>query len=62
MLEECRGCLLWRILRLDDFAVLDVYGAVGDAGEVFVVSHDDKGLSELVAQVEEELVEFSFVF
>ena len=36
-------------------------GAVGDGGESLVVGHDDEGLSELVAQVEEELVEFCLV-
>ena len=36
-------------------------GAVGDLGEGFVVGDDDEGLAELVAQVEEELVEFGLV-
>lgn len=35
--------------------------AVGDGGEVLVVGDDDKGLTELVAQVEKELVELGLV-
>ena len=37
-------------------------GPVGDRCQLFVVSHDDKGLPELIAQIEEELVEFFLVF
>ena len=36
-------------------------GAVGELGEGLVVGHDDKGLTELVAQIEEELVELLLV-
>lgn len=35
--------------------------AVGDGGEVLVVGDDDKGLTELVAQVEKSLVELGLV-
>ena len=42
-------------------SVLNVYCAVGDRGEVFVVCDDDERLSELVAQVEEELVQLCLV-
>ena len=38
-----------------------MYCAVGDGGEVFVVGDDDERLSELVAQVEEELVKLGLV-
>ena len=37
-------------------------GPVGNRCQLFVVGHDDKGLSELIAQIEEELVEFFLVF
>ena len=36
-------------------------GAVGDGSQLVVVGDDDEGLSELVAQVEEELMELSLV-
>ena len=36
-------------------------GAVGDGGQAFVVGDDDEGLSELVAQVEKQLVQFFLV-
>ena len=38
-----------------------MYCAVGDACQMLVVSDDDEGLAEAVAQVEEELVEFGLV-
>ena len=37
-------------------------GAVGDGGQAFVVGDDDESLSELVAQVKEQLVKLFFVF
>ena len=39
----------------------NMYCAVGDACQMLVVSDDDEGLAEAVAQVEEELVEFGLV-
>lgn len=42
-------------------SVAEVDGAVGDLGEGFVVGDNDESLAELVAQVEEELVEFGLV-
>lgn len=42
-------------------SVLDVYCAVGDRSEVLVVGDDYESLAELVAQVEEELVQFCLV-
>ena len=51
----------WVAVRQDD-AVFHVDGAVGEACEVLVVGDDDKGLAKAVAQVEEELMEFVFVF
>lgn len=38
-----------------------MYGAVGERGELFVVGDDDEGLAELVAEVEEELVELCLI-
>ena len=46
----------------DDEAILQVDGAVGGLRKFFVMCHDDKGLSELISQVEEELVQFCLVF
>ena len=42
-------------------AVAHVDGAVGDGGQLLVVGDDDEGLAELIAQVEEELVELLLV-
>ena len=42
-------------------AVGEMYGAVGECGEVFVVGDDNEGLVHLVAQAEEEFVEFFLV-
>lgn len=42
-------------------SVLDVYCAVGDRSEVLVVGDDYESLAELVAQVEEELVQLCLV-
>ena len=42
-------------------AVAHVDGAVGDGGQLLVVGHDDEGLAELVAEVEEELVELLLI-
>ena len=42
-------------------AVAHVDGAVGNGGEALVVSDDDEGLAELVAEVEEELVQLLLV-
>ena len=55
-----RGKLFSSVL-IGKSSVDHVDGAVGDRGEMLVVGDDDKGLSELVAQVEEELVELCFV-
>ena len=44
-----------------DQSVAEMDGAVGDLGEGFVVGDNDEGLAELVAQIEEELVEFCLV-
>ena len=44
-----------------DQSVAEMDGAVGDLGEGFVVGDNDESLAELVAQVEEELVEFGLV-
>ena len=41
--------------------VTEVDGAVGNLGESLVVCDDDEGLAELVAQVEEQLMEFGLV-
>ena len=41
---------------------MEAYGAVGDGGELLVVGDNDEGLPSLVAQVEEELVQFLLVF
>ncbi len=57
---RCCGCG-WVVARQDD-AIFHVDGAVGEACEVFIVGDDDKGLAKAVAQVEEELMEFVFVF
>ena len=51
----------WVTVRQDD-AVFHVDGTVGETCEVFIVGDDDKGLAKAVAQVEEELMEFVFVF
>ena len=44
-----------------NLAVNDVYGAVALGSERIVVGDDDEGLSHLVAETEEELVEFFLV-
>ena len=49
--------LLWNL----DQAVAEVDGAVGDLCKGFIVGDDDEGLTKLVAEVEEELVEFGLV-
>ena len=51
----------WVTVRQDN-AIFHVDGTVGEACEVFIVGDDDKGLAKAVAQVEEELMEFVFVF
>jgi hypothetical protein len=38
-----------------------VNGTIRDSCQSLIVRHDDKGLPELVAQVEEQLVQFLFV-
>ena len=43
-------------------AVFQMDGAVGDGGEALIVCDDDEGLSELCAQVEEQLVQLRLVF
>lgn len=42
-------------------SVFDVNGSVCDLREGLVVGDDDEGLSEFVAQVEEEAMQFLFV-
>ena len=42
-------------------SVLEVYGAVGESGQLLVVGDDDESLAEAVAEVEEELVQFLLV-
>ena len=37
-------------------------GAVGDGSKALVVGHNDEGLTEFLAQFEEELVQFGLVF
>ena len=44
-----------------DAAVVHVDGAVGECREMLVVGDDDKGLPELLPQLEEELVQFLLV-
>ena len=46
---------------MDNHSVLQMDGAVGEGSQSFVVGDDDESLSELVAEVEEELVELVFV-
>ena len=41
--------------------VLHVNGAVCKLCQLFVVGNDNKGLTEMLAQVEEELVQFLLV-
>jgi hypothetical protein len=36
-------------------------GAVSDGGQSFIVGHDYKSLPELVAQIEEELMQFFLI-
>jgi hypothetical protein len=38
-----------------------VDGTVSDGGQSFIVGYDHKGLSELVAKVEEQLMQFFLV-
>ena len=45
-----------RGLGIEDDAVAEVNGAVGDGGEGFVVGDDDEGLAKLGTEVEEQLV------
>ena len=45
-----------RGLGIEDDAIAEVNGAVGDGGEGFVVGDDDEGLTELGTEVEEQLV------
>ena len=45
----------------DHAAVGEVYGAVGEGGQVFVVCDDDEGLLHFVAQAEEEAVQLVLV-
>lgn len=47
--------------RHDDLTVLQVDGAVGDGSQFLIVGDDDESLSEFVAQVEEQLMEFGLV-
>lgn len=49
------------LLRTHYLAILQVDGAVGGAGKGLVVGDDDEGLTQTVAQVEEELVKFLLV-
>ena len=55
------GGKLFRCGLVSESAVDHVDGAVGDGGEVLVVGDNDKGLTELVAQVEEKLMELVLV-
>ena len=36
-------------------------GAVGDRCQLLIVGNNDKGLSELIAQIEEQLMQFLLV-
>ena len=45
-----------------DHSVFQVNGAVGDGSKPLIVGYDNEGLSELVTQIEEQLVQFCLVF
>ena len=45
--------LLFSSPSLYHSAIAEVNGAVGDRGQVVVVCHDDEGLTEAIAKVEE---------
>lgn len=49
------------LIATDDHAVSQMDGAVGDLRQRLVVGDDDERLPQLVAQVEEELVELRLV-
>ena len=49
------------IAAVSDYSIAQVYRAVGDGGQLLVVGDDDEGLAELVAEVEEQPVEFLLV-
>ena len=53
--------LFRRFLRVNDFSVDEMDGAVGQRGELFVVGHDDKRLTHFVAQAEEKAMELLLV-
>ena len=63
LFSERRVCLycIFHVPTLYDAAIDEADGAVGEGGEAFVVGDDDEGLTETVAKVEEELVEFLLV-
>lgn len=50
------------MLGLKNFAVFQVDRSVGERRQLFVVSNDYESLVEPVAQLEEEVVKFGFVF
>ena len=47
--------------RLLNHSILEMDGAVGDGSKALIMSYDDESLTELVSEVEEELVKLSLV-
>ena len=60
----CRNLVFSRISLYGflDHSVFQVDGAVGDGSKPLIVGYDNEGLSELVTQIEEQLVQFCLVF
>ena len=58
--QQTSFCLLTNVILYQ--AIFKMYRSVCDTCKPLIVCNDDKGLTELITEIEEELVQFLLVF